>query len=205
MFNLVKTHICVASSCLKSNELDPRDFHPNVSNNSLPTNNQQMRHSTRYVFREKKYHKKYFQHLRTFDEGIAKMCKKLKSHHVFLSNLEDSTANTANTAHPAVISGTSMWFWLVSLADQLSCHFFIFLVSPQKMSSLRGRTIFFVHSLEFFCPVFFENWSPPNLRLDKRNQDSGQKYCPVPETGQLFFRPTKKKREIDLTIGRPRD
>ena len=142
MFNLVKTHICVASSCLKSNELDPRDFHLNVSNNSLPTNNQQMRHSTRYVFREKKYHKKYFQHLRTFDEGIAKMCKKLKSHHGFLSNLEDSTANTA---HPAVISGTSMWFWLVSLADQ-----FVKSISQRPTTEnlwIRPNTYAFGHSL----------------------------------------------------------
>ena len=38
--------MCLASSCLNGNELDPRDFRPN-SNNSLPSHYQQMRHSTR--------------------------------------------------------------------------------------------------------------------------------------------------------------
>ena len=71
--------------------------------------------------------------------------------------------------------GTSMWFRSVSLADQLL----------GQLSSLRDRTIFWSTFLIFFCPDFFENWSPSNQRLDKK----------IKRVGRL-----KKK-----TIGWPRD
>ena len=54
----------------------------------------------RYVARVVKYNKKSFHHLTTWllDEGITKICKKLKSYGGFLSYLQDRTANSANLA-----------------------------------------------------------------------------------------------------------
>ena len=46
-----------------------------------------------------------------------------------------------------VTKGASMWFWSVSLADQLSIQFLIFFGQP-KIVSETGQ-FFFVHSLEF--------------------------------------------------------
>ena len=92
--------------------------------------------------------------------------------------------------------GTSMWFWSVSLADQLSGQFLVFLVSAKKIVQSQRQDNFFVDSLEFFCPVFFENWSPSNQRLDKKIKKVDKKtFCwltPKNEklTGQLVRQET---------------
>ena len=62
-----------------------------------------------------------------------------------------------------------MWFWSVSLADQLSRQFLIFLGWPKKeLSSLRDRTFILVHSLEFFVQSFLKIGHSLLSRLDKK-------------------------------------
>ena len=61
-----------------------------------------------------------------------------------------------------------MWFWSVSLADQLSGQFLIFLLAKRKSSCIRDRTIFFVPSLEFFVKYLLKIGHSLISRLDKR-------------------------------------
>ena len=56
--------------------------------------------------------------------------------------------------------GTFMWFWSVSLADQLSSNFW---VSQKKFVLSQRPDIFFCPLSWIFCPVFFENWSLSNI------------------------------------------
>ena len=44
-----------------------------------------------------------------------------------------------------------------------------FLGQPKKLVQSQRLDNFFVHSLEFVCPVFLENWLPSNQRVDKKN------------------------------------
>ena len=83
-----------------------------------------------------------------------------------------------------------MWFWSVSLVDQLSGQFHIFLVDQKPISHFFGRPIFFLVNQKPFSHVFGR---PIFFLVD-----------------QIYFWSTKKKIgrpkkcEIDLTIGRPK-
>ena len=87
-----------------------------------------------------------------------------------------------------------MWFWSVSLADQLLGQFFIFLgLAERKLSHLRDQTIYFVHSLEFFVPSFLKNGHSLIFRPDKKNQESGQKEIVLSLGRVNFFLVNQKK------------
>ena len=65
---------------------------------------------------------------------------------------------------------------LVSLADQFTGQFLNFFWSAKrKLSSLREWTILLVHSLEFFDQSFLKIGQSLVSRLDKKDQESGQK------------------------------
>ena len=68
-----------------------------------------------------------------------------------------------------------MWFWSVSLADNLSGKFLIFfLVGQKKIVPSQRQDNFFGHSLEFFVQSFLKIGHSLISRLDKKNQESGQ-------------------------------
>ena len=54
---------------------------------------------------------------------------------------------------PPLIIVTSMWFWSVPWPTNCPVNFSFFLVGQKKLTRLRDRTNFFVHSLDSFCPV----------------------------------------------------
>ena len=103
---------------------------------------------------------------------------------------------------------------LVSLlVDQLSSLFLIFFGQPKKnLSSLRS---FLFTLLNFLSSLFQkmrnwpDNWSAKRLTKTTFSKKTGQKIQESEqkrsETGQIFFWSTKKKWEIDRTIGRPKD
>ena len=66
-----------------------------------------------------------------------------------------------------------MWFWSVSLANQLSGQFLICLGQPPKNCPVSDST-FFVHSLEFFIRSFLKIGHSLISRLDKKNQENGK-------------------------------
>ena len=82
----------------------------------------------------------------------------------------------------------TMWFWSVSLADQLSGQFLIFLVGQKKFGCLREG--------QFFSSSFF-------MKIDNSLISRLEKKMPVSEMGQFFL--DDQKKEIDRTIGRLRD
>ena len=87
------------------------------------------------------------------------------------------------------ILGASMYFWLVSLTNQLSGQFLIIFARPKKkLSSLRDR-FFFVHPLVFLFSLCHqrvtknENWLDKKIkRGDKKIKRGEKKNCLVSET-----------------------
>ena len=91
--------------------------------------------------------------------------------------------------------GTSMWFWSVSLSDQLSGQFLIFLGWPKKIAQSQRPGNFLSTLLNFLSSLF---WKLVTLwYLDwKKNEESEQNMnCPVSETAQFFFL-AEQKNEI---------
>ena len=99
----------------------------------------------------------------------------------------------------------SMWFWSVSWSTNCPVYFSLFLVDQKNFVQSKG---IFVQFLNLF-------WSGSAFRYTKKKfwytkkklggpkkSETDQKF---PETEQIFFWSTKKKGEIDWTMGRPRD
>ena len=102
---------------------------------------------------------------------------------------------------------------LVSLlVDQLSGLFLIFLVD-QKIIVLSQKPdkIFFVSlwfflvSLWFFCSPSTRETDQKNSETDQKNSETDQNFFVRSLRLDNYFWSTKKKREIDRTIGWPRD
>ena len=93
----------------------------------------------------------------------------------------------------------------VSLADQLSGQFSIFFGWPKENCPVSQTGQFFCSLSWIFCSFFFLKIGHSLIsKLDKKNQESGQKKCLVFESRQFSFgRPIKW--EINRTIGQPRD
>ena len=87
-----------------------------------------------------------------------------------------------------------MWFWSVSLSDQLSGQFLIFLGWPKKIAQSQRPGNFLSTLLNFLSSLF---WKLVTLwYLDwKKNEESEQNMnCPVSETAQFFFLAEQKNR-----------
>ena len=90
------------------------------------------------------------------------------------------------------ILGASMYFWLVSLTNQLSGQFLIIFARPKKkLSSLRDR-FFFVHPLVFLFSLCHQRVTKNENWLDKKYQGVDKKNCPVSETWQFHFGQSRK-------------
>ena len=70
------------------------------------------------------------------------------------------------------IWGASMWFWSVSLADQLHSQFHFFLVKQKKIVPSQRSDNFFCPLFWFFFPSFLKIGHSRISRLDKKNQES---------------------------------
>ena len=73
-----------------------------------------------------------------------------------------------------------------------------------KLSRLRDRTIFFVHSLDFFVRSRYQRVTNFQKRLDKKFKRVNKKNVHSLRSDN-FLLADHKKWEIDQTIGRPRD
>ena len=83
-----------------------------------------------------------------------------------------------------------MWFWSVSLANQLSNQFLICLGQPQKNCPVSDST-FFVRSLEFFIRSFLKIGHSLVSRLDKKKSREWKKY----KSNNSFW-PTQKNEKL---------
>ena len=61
------------------------------------------------------------------------------------------------------------------------------LVYQNKIALYQGQTICFVHFLNFLSIFFLKIGHYLIFRLDKKDQESGQKKCPICEMGQFFL------------------
>ena len=107
----------------------------------------------------------------------------------------------------------SMWFWSVSWSTNCPVYFSFFLVDQRKICPVSDL---FCSISWIFCQVFFENVVLVSLladqlsgqflifwkRLDKKFKRVNKKDLRL---DKFFFGWPKKVREIDWTIGRPRD
>ena len=98
---------------------------------------------------------------------------------------------------------------LVSLFGQLIVqsisHFF---GRPKnKLSILRDRTISFVHSLEKFCAVFFDNLSLSNMYLDwtKKIKRVDKEKFPVLRVDNCFLANQKNEKLTRQLVGQETD
>ena len=94
--------------------------------------------------------------------------------------------------HSLEFLGASMWFWSVSLADQLSGQLLIF-YGQSKNSEIGQKN--FVHSLDLFFQSFLKIGHSLISRQDKKNQESGQNKI-VQSLRDNFFWPTKKSEKL---------
>ena len=106
----------------------------------------------------------------------------------------------------------SMWFWSVSWSTNCPVYFSFFFGRPKKkLSSIRSflfTLLNFLSSLFWKCG-FGQSLGQPIVQsishfLKKTEQKIQESEQERSETGQFFFC-LPKKREIDLTIGWPRD
>ena len=85
-----------------------------------------------------------------------------------------------------------MWFWSVSLSDQLSGQFLIFLGQPEKNCPVSETGHIFVHSVDFFCPVYILGSDQFPKKSGQKIQESGQKKMYGLQDGTIFLWPNKK-------------
>ena len=123
--------------------------------------------------------------------GQHKYYEKVKQITTFCIEIMTPTQITRTHLWNQDMIETSMWFWSVSLANQSSGQFLIFLGSAKKLSILRDRT-FFVHSLYFFV-LYSER---------QKNQESGQeKFVPSQWQVNLILDDQKKVNLTEQLVG----
>ena len=110
----------------------------------------------------------------------------------------------SSTSTPSLPLGTFMWFWSVSLANQLSGQFLICLGQPQKNCPVSDST-FFVRSLEFLIRSFLKIGHSLISRLDKKIKRVDKKNCPISDTGQFSFGRPKKIEKLSRQLVGQRD
>ena len=94
-----------------------------------------------------------------------------------------------------VMHSNLMWFWSVSLADQLLGQFFIFLVWPKENCRISETGQFILFTLLNISSLLFSKIGHSLIfRPDKKNQESGQKEIVRSLRLVKFFWPTKKMR-----------
>ena len=101
------------------------------------------------------------------------------------------------------IWGASMWFWSVSLADQLHSQFHFFFGQTKKNCPVSEIRQFLLPTLLiFFYRLFWKLVTLEYLDWTKKTKKADKKNCRVPETGQFFWADQINEK---WPIGLPRD
>ena len=103
--------------------------------------------------------------------------------------------------HTTVLIAVSMYFWSVSWLTNCPVYFSFFLVDQKKIVQSQRLD----KSLWFFCSTSTRETDQKNSETDQKNSETDQNFFVRSLRLDNYFWSTKKKREIDRTIGWPRD